>query len=77
MMMPKQKPENPAPPIAPSWPAVKPYSAPQLSKMPPRMANPTPAARIAMNPAHNSRFAFGTIDSLLTWALLIGGAEFG
>lgn len=37
---------------------------PQLSKMPPRMAKPTPAARMAMNPAQRSRLAFGAIPSV-------------
>ena len=66
MMMPKQKPVKPAPPMAPSCVAVKPNSAPQLSKMPPRMAKPMPAARIAMNPAHRSRLALVS-DSICTF----------
>src|SRR6185503_7883001 len=56
--MPKQNPVNPYPPMAPSIESVKPYSAFQLSKMPPRIAKPTPAARIAVKPAHNNRFSF-------------------
>ena len=71
MMMPKQNPVKPAPPIAPNWVAVKPNSLAQLSKIPPRMAKPTPAAKIAMKPAHNRRFAFGAIAPLLTGVLLI------
>src|SRR6185503_11988611 len=71
MMIPKQKPEKPAPPIAPSCAAVKPYCAPQLSKIPPRIAKPTPAAKMAMNPAINNRLAFGAMASLLTCTLLI------
>jgi hypothetical protein len=53
---------NPAPPMAPSWAPVKPNSFDQLSKMPPRMAKPTPAARMAMKPAQRRRFALGTVD---------------
>src|SRR5688572_20627400 len=63
-MMPKQNPVKPAPPIAPSCVAVKPNSLPQLSKMPPRIAKPAPAARMAVNPAHRSRLAFGAIPSV-------------
>ena len=59
MMMPKQKPVKPAPLTRPTSSAVKPNFAFQTSRMPPRMAKPTPAARIAMKPAANSRFAFG------------------
>src|SRR5687768_12200736 len=69
MMIPKQKPENPAPVIAPSSEPVNPNSRPQLSRMPPRMAAPTPAARIAKNPAHSRRLAFGAIAMLLTSGL--------
>src|SRR5262245_17063454 len=79
MMMPKQKPLKPAPPMAPSWAAVKLNSAPQLSKIPPRMAKPTPAARIAMNPAQRSRAALGAMPSVLadinagnSWELVEG-----
>src|SRR6266849_3509359 len=39
--------------------------------MPPRIANPTPAARIAMKPANSNRLAFGAMASLLTGASLI------
>src|SRR6478672_4821726 len=63
-MMPKQKPEKPAPPMAPSCAAVKPYSLPHAAKMPPRMAKPTPAARMARNPAQRSRLALGAIPSV-------------
>src|SRR2546422_667706 len=71
MMIPKQKPVNPAPLISPNcWP-VNPKSAPQLARMPPRIPNPTPAARIARNPAIRSRLAFGAMATLLTSALLI------
>src|SRR5688572_19623857 len=73
MMMPKQNPVKPAPPMAPSWVAVKPNSPAQLSKMPPRMPKPMPAAKIAIKPAHNSRLALGTMATLLTGTLLIGG----
>src|SRR6187397_423543 len=71
MMMTKQNPEKPAPPMAPSCPAVKPYSAPQLSKMPPRIAKPTPAAKMAMKPAHRSRLALGTAGVLSTLVIVV------
>src|SRR5437867_1605164 len=77
MIIPKQKPVKPAPLMAPScWP-VNPKSAPQLARMPPRMPKPTPAARMAMNPANNSLFAFGAIATLLTSVLLIGFGGMG
>src|SRR5436190_6172575 len=61
MTMPKQKPVKPAPLMSPNcWP-VKPNSAPQLARMPPRIAAPTPAARIAAKPPYKSRLAFGVI----------------
>src|SRR5687767_9228542 len=69
MMMPKQKPVNPAPPMAPSCAPVNPKSRAQLARMPPRMPKPMPAARIARNPAHNRRMAFGAIPWLLTLAV--------
>lgn len=61
MMIPKQNPESPAPVIEPSCCALKLNSLAQLSKMPPRIAKPTPAAKIAMKPAHKSRWALGTM----------------
>src|SRR5688572_11542548 len=64
MMMPKQNPGNPAPPIAPSCAPEKPNSAPQLSKIPPRMAKPTPAARMAMNPPQRRRLALEVMPSV-------------
>src|SRR5262245_22435708 len=70
-MMPKQNPVNPAPLISPSCCAVKPKSAPQFAKIPPRIPKPTPAARMAINPAIKSRLALGAIASLLTCTLLI------
>jgi hypothetical protein len=57
-MMPKQKLVNPAPPMSPSCVSVNPNSSFQLSKMPPRMAKPTPAAKMAMNPAQSRRDRF-------------------
>src|SRR4029453_12434975 len=70
-MIPKQNPVNPAPLMSPScWP-VKPNCAPQVARIPPRMANPTPAARIARNPPQSRRLAFGAIATLLTVTLLI------
>src|SRR5687768_81408 len=78
MMMPKQKPEKPAPPMAPSCDALKPYSPPQLSRMPPRMAKPTPAAKMAANPAQSSRLAFGTMPEsipLLIYCVFLGLGE--
>src|SRR5262245_1800397 len=57
IMMPKQKPVKPAPLMLPNSVAVKPNSAPQLSRIPPRIAKPTPAARMAIKPAQRSRFA--------------------
>src|SRR5688572_4834250 len=71
MMMPKQKPVNPAPPMAPSCAPVKPKSAAQLARMPPRMPKPMPAARMARKPAHSKRLAFDAIGSLLTDRLLM------
>src|SRR5688572_12666321 len=71
MMMPKQKPVNPAPPMAPSCAPVNPKSAAQLARMPPRMPNPMPAARMARNPAHSRRLAFDAIGSLLTDRLVM------
>ena len=64
MMMPKQKPVKPAPPMAPSCAPVKPKSAAQLARMPPRTPAPMAAAKIASEPAHNRRIAFGAIASL-------------
>ena len=34
--------------------------------MPPRMPKPMPAAKMARNPAHNSRMAFDAIASVVT-----------
>src|SRR5687767_6463868 len=73
MMIPKQKPVKPAPPIAPSCPAVKPNSVPQLSMIPPRIANPIPAARIDMNPAAKRRLLLPIIDVLPIVFLLTAG----
>src|ERR1043166_2759387 len=80
MMMPKQKPGNPAPPMAPSCAPVKPKSAAQLAKMPPRIPKPMPAARIAMKPAKRSRFALGAIAFPLligfgSWVLVVASEE--
>src|SRR5687767_7910977 len=72
MMMPKQKPIRPIAPMLPSCPAVKPNSPAQLSKIPPRTAKPTPAAKIAAKPAQRSRLALELIGALLMEALLIG-----
>jgi len=58
MMMPK--PVRPPPVMAPSSVWVKPYCSAHWPRIPPRIANPTPAARIAMKPAHKSREALGT-----------------
>src|SRR5688572_13041307 len=69
MMIPK--PVRPPPVIWPRSLCVKPNWAPQSPRMPPRMENPTPAARMAMKPAQSSRLAFGAMASLLTCALLI------
>ena len=66
MMMPKQKPVNPAPPIAPSCAPVNPKSAAQLNRMPPRTPAPIAAAKMASEPAHNSRIAFDAIASVVT-----------
>jgi hypothetical protein len=74
-MIPKQKPDRPDPAMAPSCVALKPYSLPQLSRMPPRIAKPTPAAKMAANPAQSSRLAFGTMPESIT--LLIIGMYFG
>src|SRR5262245_49973770 len=63
MMIPKQKPVKPPPEMRPSSSALKPYSLPQLSRMPPRMAKPTPAARMARKPAHSRRKALGAAIS--------------
>ena len=52
--------------------AVNPNSAAQLARMPPRMPKPMPAARIARNPAHSRRMAFGAIAPALTVPLLMG-----
>src|SRR5687767_2405587 len=71
MMMPKQKPVNPAPPMAPSCAPVNPNSAAQLARMPPRMPNPMPAARMARNPAQSRRLAFDAIGSVLTGRLVM------
>ena len=60
MIIPKQKPEKPAPPIAPNCVAVKLNSFPQLSRIPFRNAKPTPAARIAIKPAQSNLEALGT-----------------
>src|SRR5262245_48472204 len=64
MMMPKQKPVNPAPLILPTSVSVKPNSVRQLSRNPPRIAKPIPAARMAMNPPHSRRYALGASVSL-------------
>ncbi len=61
MMMPKQKPVKPAPVMSPISVSVKPNSPRQLSKNPPRIAKPTPAARIAKKPAQRRRFALGAM----------------
>src|SRR5262245_23742942 len=71
MMMPKQNPVKPAPPIAPSCAPVNPKSAAQLARMPPRIPNPIPAARMARKPAHSNRVAFGAMASPRTVTLLI------
>src|SRR5258708_1231815 len=59
MMMPK--PVSPPPVMAPNSLCVKPNCLPQSPRMPPRMANPTPAARMAMKPAKSRRFALGAV----------------
>jgi hypothetical protein len=71
IMMPKQNPVNPAPLIRPVSRPVKLNALTQSPKMPPRMAKPTPAAKIAMKPAKRRRLAFGAMATLLTSALLI------
>ncbi len=71
MMTPKQKPVRPAPPMAPSCAPVKPNSAAHVARMPPRMPNPMPVARMARKPAHNSRWAFEAMASALAVALLM------
>src|SRR4051794_18350857 len=38
--------------------------------MPPRSAKPTPAARMAMKPAHNNRYALGAIGVLSTFVII-------
>src|SRR5688572_31221332 len=68
IIIPKQNPVNPAPPMAPNWAPVKPKSAPQLARMPPRTPKPMPAAKMAKKPAHNKRMALGAMpcaDALL------------
>ena len=72
MMMPKQKPVKPAPPMAPSCAPVKPKSAAQFARMPPRTPAPMAAAKMASEPAHNRRMAFGAIAPALTVPLLMG-----
>src|SRR4051812_35101644 len=61
MMMPN--PVNPPPVIAPSSVWVKPYCSPHWPRMPARIENPTPEARMAMNPAQSKRYAFGAARS--------------
>src|SRR5687768_13201094 len=69
MMIPKQKPVKPAPLMSPnSWP-VKPNSAPQFARIPPRMPKPMPAARMAIKPAHNKRPELGAIPSCLIFII--------
>src|SRR5688572_15683594 len=70
MIMPN--PVRPPPVICPRSLWVNPNWAPQSPRIPPRIENPTPAARMAIKPAHNSRLALGAIASLLTCTLLIG-----
>ena len=72
MMMPKQKPVKPAPLMSPSCAPVKPKSAPQLARMPPRIPKPTPAARMAMKPAQSSRLALGAMPSCLMFMMVSG-----
>src|SRR5262245_30381405 len=57
MMIPKQKPVKPMPLMLPTSVSVKPNSDRQLSRKPPRMAKPTPAARIAIKPPQRRRLA--------------------
>ena len=58
------KPVSPPPVIAPSSVCVKPYCSAHWPRMPPRIANPTPAARIAMKPAQSSRWALNGVPSV-------------
>src|ERR1051325_2606824 len=73
MMMPKQNPVNPAPLINPVSSPVKLKAFTQSLKMPPRMAAPTPAARMAMNPARRSRLAFGAIPFAFPLLIVLFG----
>src|SRR6266542_1704225 len=68
MMMPK--PVKPPPVIFPRSLCVNPNCVPQSPRIPPRMENPTPAAKMAMKPAHKSRYAWGATQ--LLFPLLIG-----
>ena len=54
----------------PSSAPVKPNSAPQLARMPPRTPKPTPAARMAAKPAQSRRPAFGVIPSCLIFMIV-------
>src|SRR5258706_15805788 len=71
MMIPKQNPVNPEPLIAPNSAPVKPNSDPQFARMPPRIPKPTPAARMAANPAQSRRFALGTIPLLFPLVIVV------
>ena len=51
--------KKPAPPILPMVPSSKWNWAFHASPMPLRRAKPTPAARMAMNPAQSRRMALG------------------
>src|SRR3954447_14207965 len=61
MMMPK--PVRPPPVIWPSSVWVKPYCSAHCPRMPARIENPTPEARMAMNPAQSRRYALGAARS--------------
>src|SRR6185369_14072207 len=68
MMMPN--PVKPPPVMFPRSLWVNPNCVPQSPRIPPRMENPTPAAKMAMKPAHKSRYAWGATP--LLFPLLIG-----
>src|SRR5881394_1753269 len=68
MMMPN--PVRPPPVMFPRSLCVNPNCVPQSPRIPPRIENPTPAAKMAMKPAHKSRYAWGATP--LLFPLLIG-----
>ena len=54
------KPVRPPPVMPPSSVWVKPYCSAHWPRMPARIENPTPEARMAMKPAQSRRLAFGS-----------------